>query len=173
MTFRSRLLELAAIAAVAFAVLGIAALFTAPPASAHHVESRPRDARLAELYPGLIHPGFRWATLHDRWNRTHPAAVREHVIPYEAEFQCIARWEAGDGRTDASVRWDVNTGNGYFGGLQMDRNFQRAYGATLYRTKGTANNWTREEQIRVAARAVPRRGFWPWPNTARFCGLLP
>ena len=24
----------------------------------------------------------------------------------------------------------------------------------------------------VAERAYRTRGFWPWPNTARFCGLL-
>lgn len=134
-------------------------------ADAHHVESRPSDARLAELYPKMVRPGFKWGALRERWTRTHPAAVAEHVIPYEAEFSCINRHEA-------SGRWDTNTGNGYFGGLQMDLNFMAAYGGHLLRSKGTADNWTREEQIRTAARAVPGRGFTPWPNTARMCGLL-
>lgn len=61
----------------------------------------------------------------------------------------------------------------YFGGLQMDLGFQRAYGGWLLRWKGTADHWTPLEQIWTAEKAVRRRGFWPWPNTARTCGLLP
>ena len=78
---------------------------------------------------------------------------------------CIAEHESH--RT-----WDISTGNGYYGGLQMDRQFQQAYAPGLYRTKGTADNWTAEEQMRTAERARVTRGFHPWPNTARMCGLL-
>ena len=78
---------------------------------------------------------------------------------------CIARHES-------HATWDVATGNGYYGGLQMDRLFQQTYAPRLYRTKGTADHWTAEEQIRAAARADASRGFTPWPNTARMCGLL-
>jgi hypothetical protein len=69
--------------------------------------------------------------------------------------------------------WASATGNGYYGGLQMDISFQRRYGADLLRRKGTANRWTALEQIWVAERAFRSgRGFYPWPNTARYCGLL-
>ena len=61
----------------------------------------------------------------------------------------------------------------YYGGLQMDISFQRAYGSQLLRRKGTADNWTPIEQMWVAERAFRSgRGFYPWPNTARYCGLL-
>ena len=60
----------------------------------------------------------------------------------------------------------------YYGGLQMDVEFQRTYGIELYRAKGTADHWTPLEQMWVAERAYQTRGFWPWPNTARYCGLL-
>ncbi len=60
----------------------------------------------------------------------------------------------------------------YYGGLQMDLTFQRAYGRYLLRTKGTADNWTPIEQVAVAERAYRTRRFTPWPNTARACGLL-
>jgi hypothetical protein len=90
--------------------------------------------------------------------------MRERVRYYD-EFMCIAGHESGG-------RWDVSTGNGYYGGLQMDIGFQRTYAPGLYRTKGTADHWTAEEQIRAAGRAVAARGFTPWPNTARMCGLL-
>ena len=61
----------------------------------------------------------------------------------------------------------------YYGGLQMDISFQRAYGHDLLRRKGTADNWTPLEQMWVAERAHRAgRGFYPWPNTARYCGLI-
>ena len=69
--------------------------------------------------------------------------------------------------------WATATGNGYYGGLQMDLTFQRQYGAELLRTKGTADRWTPYEQMWVAERALRAgRGFHPWPLTARRCGLI-
>ena len=61
----------------------------------------------------------------------------------------------------------------YYGGLQMDMGFMQAYGAALLRRKGTADHWTPLEQIWVAERAYESgRGFYPWPITARWCGLI-
>ena len=55
----------------------------------------------------------------------------------------------------------------------MDLSFQRTYGSNLLATKGPANNWTPLEQMWVAERAHRAgRGFYPWPNTARYCGLI-
>jgi hypothetical protein len=55
----------------------------------------------------------------------------------------------------------------------MDISFQRTYGRDLLRRKGTANRWTALEQIWVAERAYRSgRGFYPWPNTARYCRLI-
>ena len=69
--------------------------------------------------------------------------------------------------------WTARTGNGYYGGLQMDLDFQRKYGFALLKRKGTANRWTPLEQMWVAEKAYRAgRGFRPWPNTARACGLL-
>jgi hypothetical protein len=69
--------------------------------------------------------------------------------------------------------WNANTGNGYYGGLQMDYGFMSTYGWSLLKLKGTADRWTPLEQMQVAERAYASgRGFNPWPNTARYCGLL-
>jgi hypothetical protein len=69
--------------------------------------------------------------------------------------------------------WSTKTGNGFYGGLQMDLSFQRTYAPELLRRKGTADRWSAIEQIWVAERAYRSgRGFYPWPNTARYCGLL-
>jgi hypothetical protein len=84
--------------------------------------------------------------------------------PHERQFRCIHRHEGA---------WDANTGNGYYGGLQMDSSFQRTYGRWLLRTKGRAHRWTPIEQIWVGERALREgRGFYPWPVAARRCGLI-
>ena len=84
--------------------------------------------------------------------------------PHRAQWLCIHRYEGP---------WDANTGNGFYGGVQMDLEFQRTYGSRLLRTKGTADHWMPIEQIWVADRAYRSgRGFYPWPNTARWCGLI-
>ena len=69
--------------------------------------------------------------------------------------------------------WDARTGNGYYGGLQMDVPFQSLYGGDFLGRWGTADNWPVWAQITTAVRAYQSgRGFFPWPNTARACGLL-
>jgi hypothetical protein len=88
--------------------------------------------------------------------------------PHREGWLCIHRYERHPGQG-----WATRTGNGYYGGLQMDISFQRAYGAELLRTKGTADRWTPYEQMWVAERAYRSgRGYYPWPNTARTCGLI-
>jgi len=79
-------------------------------------------------------------------------------------FMCIHRYEGA---------WNANTGNGYYGGLQMDYTFMHAYGSEFLRAYGTADRWPPAVQIAVAMRAyLSGRGFYPWPNSARLCGLL-
>jgi hypothetical protein len=102
--------------------------------------------------------------------RTRAAKARRKAQnpPREAAWRCIHRHER-----HPRQGWRTNTGNGYYGGLQMDLSFQRTYGGWLLRRKGTADRWKPIEQIWVAERAYRSgRGFHPWPNTARACGLL-
>jgi hypothetical protein len=67
--------------------------------------------------------------------------------------------------------WTTNTGNGYYGALQADLSFQRAYGWEHYRRWGTANQWPWWAQLEMGYRGWLFRGWGPWPNTARACGL--
>jgi hypothetical protein len=110
-----------------------------------------------------------------RWQQERrKARMRYERPPHLDEFLCIHSHEGA---------WNANTSNGYFGGLQMDRAFMAAYGADLVRRYGgrivagrawggEAHLWKPLEQIWVAERAWKVRGFGPWPNTARACGLL-
>lgn len=68
--------------------------------------------------------------------------------------------------------WSADTGNGYHGGLQMDRSFMASYGAEFLRAFGSAEHWTPAMQLAVAERAyLSGRGFGPWPTSRRMCGL--
>ena len=72
----------------------------------------------------------------------------------------------------------------YWGGLQMDMSFQRTYGwlkvakHTAHAHKiyfvnkwGTADHWPKWAQVVAGIHAYFSRGWNPWPNTARYCGL--
>jgi hypothetical protein len=83
--------------------------------------------------------------------------------PHYDQWLCIHRYEGSWADPNAP----------YYGGLQMDLGFQRAYGGRLLETKGTADKWSPLEQMWVAERAhASGRGFYPWPNTARYCNLF-
>lgn len=60
----------------------------------------------------------------------------------------------------------------YWGGLQMDLAFQQSYGRSFYRRWGTADHWPIWAQLQAGRNGYKSRGWWPWPNTARYCGLL-
>ena len=91
------------------------------------------------------------------------ARQRAHRPPHLRAWRCIHRYE-GPWRDPDPL---------YYGGLQMDLTFQRTYGRRLLRKKGTANRWTRLEQMWVAEKAFRAgRGFYPWPTAARRCGLI-
>jgi hypothetical protein len=104
----------------------------------------------------------RWVL--ELWRKRELAARRKaHNPPRLRAWKCIQRHEGPWNDPHAP----------YYGGLQMDLTFQRLYGAELLRRKGTADNWTVIEQMWVAERAYRSgRGFYPWPNTARVCGLI-
>jgi len=97
--------------------------------------------------------------------RTRATRVRKNArrVPNRGAWLCIHRYEGP---------WN-DPHSPYYGGLQMDVPFQRAYGRYLLRKKGTANRWKPLEQMWTAEKARRSgRGFYPWPNTARRCGLL-
>jgi hypothetical protein len=98
-----------------------------------------------------------------RWrHREHAVWRRANHPPHFVGWLCIHHYEGS---------W-TDSGGPYWGGLQMDLSFQATYGGWLLRHKGTADRWSPLEQIWTAVRASRVRGFSPWPNTARYCGML-
>jgi uncharacterized protein YabE (DUF348 family) len=71
---------------------------------------------------------------------------------------------------EATGNWAINTGNGYYGGLQFDRQTWNAYGGDEYAE--LPHQASREEQIAVATRLRDDRGgYGAWPACSRKLGL--
>jgi hypothetical protein len=77
---------------------------------------------------------------------------------------------AGTANADSGVNWDavaacesggnwaINTGNGYYGGLQFTMGTWQSNGGS-----GSPHNASREEQIRVAENVLDSQGIGAWP----------
>ena len=67
-------------------------------------------------------------------------------------WDAIAACESGG-------NWAINTGNGYYGGLQFSLSTWRANGGS-----GMPNLASREEQIRIAENVLRTQGIGAWPT---------
>ncbi|MFC1420341.1 transglycosylase family protein [Streptacidiphilus cavernicola] len=70
---------------------------------------------------------------------------------------------------ESSGDWHVNTGNGYYGGLQFSASTWAAYGGTRY--SATAAGATEAEQVTVAQRVLKGQGPGAWPVCSVRAGL--
>ena len=65
-------------------------------------------------------------------------------------------------KCEATGNWSINTGNGYYGGLQFDAGTWKAYGGTEY--AALPHQASRAEQIAVASKVRDDRGgYGAWP----------
>ena len=67
------------------------------------------------------------------------------------------------------IRDRINTGNGYYGGLQFSGQTWSAFGGGQYAP--TANQATREQQIAVAEKVLASQGWGAWPACSASLGL--
>lgn len=58
--------------------------------------------------------------------------------------------------------WHINTGNGYYGGLQFSAQTWAGFGGTQYAP--TADQATKEQQIEIAEKVLAGQGAGAWPN---------
>lgn len=77
-------------------------------------------------------------------------------------WDCVADCESGG-------RWAVNTGNGFYGGLQFWQPTWEEHGGLLFARR--ADLATREQQIRVAEDLLGTQGWEAWPVCATRYGL--
>ncbi|CAL9507072.1 hypothetical protein SUDANB6_03568 [Streptomyces sp. enrichment culture] len=62
--------------------------------------------------------------------------------------------------------WSENSGNGYYGGLQLTQEDWEKYGGLAYAS--SADQASRSQQIRIAEKVLAAQGITAWPT----CGLL-
>jgi len=65
--------------------------------------------------------------------------------------------------------WSINTGNGYYGGLQFSASTWKAFGGGDHASR--ADLATREQQIATAEKVLARQGWGAWPACSRKLGL--
>jgi LysM repeat protein len=75
-----------------------------------------------------------------------------------ANWDAIAQCESGG-------NWAINTGNGYYGGLQFSQSTWKAYGG-----QGSASGASRDQQIAVAQRVLQGQGIGAWPVCGQRAG---
>lgn len=75
-----------------------------------------------------------------------------------SEWDRVASCEAGG-------NWSINTGNGYYGGLQFSSSTWAAYGGKAYAAQ--ANQASKSQQISVAEKVLKGQGKGAWPS----CGV--
>lgn len=88
------------------------------------------------------------------------------VVGFSAEANASnVNWDAV-AKCESGNNWHINTGNGYYGGLQFDRGTWLSNGGGQYASR--ADLASREQQIAIANILYSRRGLSPWP----VCGKL-
>ncbi|NGO67747.1 transglycosylase family protein [Streptomyces boncukensis] len=70
---------------------------------------------------------------------------------------------------ESSGKWNINTGNGFYGGLQFKQSTWQAYGGTAYAAR--ADLASKEQQTAVAEKVLAGQGPRAWPNCGPRAGL--
>jgi Transglycosylase-like domain/LysM domain len=90
---------------------------------------------------------------------SQPAPQASSVPAGGTVWDRLAQCESGG-------NWSINTGNGFYGGLQFTQSSWRAAGGS-----GSPQNASRAEQIRVAERLQQMQGWGAWPTCSAKLGL--
>ena len=80
----------------------------------------------------------------------------------DSDWDRLAQCEAGG-------NWHINTGNGFYGGLQFNPQTWQANGGGEF--AATADQASREQQIVVAERVLASQGWGAWPACSASLGL--
>ncbi len=101
-----------------------------------------------------------YSTNYQVTNRSsYPKPVVQQAAADGSVWDQLAACESGG-------NWAINTGNGYYGGLQFTQGSWAAAGGS-----GSPQNASREEQIRVAQNLQARQGWGAWPACSSKLGL--
>ncbi|MFI9425525.1 transglycosylase family protein [Streptomyces achromogenes] len=77
-----------------------------------------------------------------------------------ASAATVSQWDTV-AQCESGGNWSINTGNGYYGGLQFSASTWAAYGGTQY--AATADQASKSQQISVAEKVLASQGKGAWP----------
>ena len=89
------------------------------------------------------------------------AATGAHAAPVSV-WDKVAQCESGG-------NWSINTGNGYYGGLQFSQSTWKSFGGGAYAAQ--AHQASKGQQIVVAEKVLASQGVGAWPVCSRKAGL--
>jgi len=84
-----------------------------------------------------------------------------------AQAKSSVNWDA-IAQCESGGNWHINTGNGYYGGLQFSRSTWKAHGGGAYAS--TADKASRSQQIAIAERVLRTQGIGAWPVCGKKAG---
>ncbi|MER6303971.1 transglycosylase family protein [Kitasatospora sp. NPDC001539] len=90
------------------------------------------------------------------------------VTATSASAASVSTWDAV-AQCESGGNWAINTGNGFYGGLQFTSSTWAAYGGTAYAAQ--ANLATKAQQIAVAEKVLASQGPGAWPVCSVKAGL--
>jgi LysM repeat protein len=85
-----------------------------------------------------------------------------------ASAATVATWDKV-AQCESSGNWSINTGNGFYGGLQFTQSTWSAFGGTAYASR--ADLATKDQQIAVAEKVLASQGPGAWPVCSKKAGL--
>lgn len=94
--------------------------------------------------------------------RTYKRSVSAPTVASGSVWDRLAQCESGG-------NWRINTGNGYYGGLQFSYSTWLGYGGGAYAPR--ADLATREQQIAIAQKTLAGQGWGAWPACSSKLGL--
>lgn len=96
------------------------------------------------------------------------AAACGASLPAIASAAPDSAWDAL-AECESSGDWGINTGNGYYGGVQFSASTWDAFGGEEY--AADAHLATREQQIAIAERVLAGQGWGAWPTCSVQAGV--
>lgn len=91
-----------------------------------------------------------------------PETAPTYIIPHYGEWLRLAECESNS-------TWDINTGNGFYGGLQFTQTSWEAVGGGFFAQR--ADLAKPEEQMVAAEALLDIQGWGAWPACSRKLGL--
>jgi len=151
---------------VGVVVFGIGGVLTPQPRSGTAANSATSTARSAPSATSTIATTAPRTTANPSSKTPEAGGGNTAAAPGSADssvWDALAQCESGG-------NWAINTGNGLYGGLQLDRGAWLSNGGAAYAPM--PSDATRQQQILIAEKVRADRGFSPWSSCARKLGLL-